>query len=88
MRPNLTVSREGVDATETAESEEDEHVSIPCHDSANTSIHNYAEDHDENFNESEGHGLAMTEVVENRRADETPHIPNPEKTAVQDLVPL
>ncbi|GKB07456.1 hypothetical protein Tco_0835740 [Tanacetum coccineum] len=93
VRPNPTVSREDVDATKTAESRENEHVSIPRHDSANTSIHNYAEDHDENF-ESEGHGLAMTEVVENRHADETEltgtptPFPNPEKAVVQDLVPL
>ncbi|GJR71069.1 hypothetical protein Tco_0083434 [Tanacetum coccineum] len=70
VAPNPSVLLKDVDDVETAESREDEHVSIPRHDSANTSIHNYAEDHDESFNESEGHGLTMTETVETRdRAD-------------------
>ncbi|GJV21590.1 hypothetical protein Tco_1370610 [Tanacetum coccineum] len=70
VAPNPSVLLKDVDDVETAESREDEHVSIPRHDSANTSIHNYAEDHDESFHESEGHGLAMTETVETRdRAD-------------------
>ncbi|GKA47623.1 hypothetical protein Tco_0740506 [Tanacetum coccineum] len=43
------------------------------------------------FNESEGHGLTMTETVETRHANETRltetpvPAPNPEKTAVQDI---
>ncbi|GJY08256.1 hypothetical protein Tco_0375310 [Tanacetum coccineum] len=94
VAPNPSVLLKDVDDVETAESREDEHVSIPRHDSANTSIHNYAEDHDESFNESEGHGLTMTETVETRHANETRltetpvPAPNPEKTAVQDIVPV
>ncbi|GKG49328.1 hypothetical protein Tco_0515780, partial [Tanacetum coccineum] len=44
-----------VDDAGTAESREDEHVSVPHHDSANTT-HNYTVDHDESFGESGGHG--------------------------------
>ncbi|GKF88464.1 hypothetical protein Tco_0259341, partial [Tanacetum coccineum] len=94
MTPNPSLLLKNVDDVEIAESREDEHVSIPCHDSANTSIHNYAEDHDESFNESEGHGLTMTEMVEIHHANETILIetpvpaPNPEKTVVQDIVPV
>ncbi|GKD09399.1 hypothetical protein Tco_1189084, partial [Tanacetum coccineum] len=74
----------------TAESREDEHVSVPRHDFANTSIHNYATDHDESFDESGGHG----KMVETHHADETRltvtpvPAPNPEKTVLQDLVPV
>ncbi|GJW27425.1 hypothetical protein Tco_0044300 [Tanacetum coccineum] len=73
----------------TAESREDEHVSVPHHDSANTT-HNHTVDHDESFGESRGHG----ETVETHPADETrlteSPVParNPEKTVVQDLVPM
>ncbi|GKC00269.1 hypothetical protein Tco_0986405 [Tanacetum coccineum] len=94
MAPNPSFLLKDGDDVETAESREDEHVSIPRHDSANTSIHNYAEDHDESFNESEGHGLTMTETVETHHANETRltetpvPAPNPEKTAVQDIVPV
>ncbi|GJZ53737.1 hypothetical protein Tco_0608622, partial [Tanacetum coccineum] len=93
VAPDPSVLLKDVDV-ETAESQEDEHVSIPRHDSANTSIHNYAEDHDEGFHESEGHGLTMTEMVETRHANETRltetpvPAPNPEKAAVQDIVPM
>ncbi|GJW72243.1 kinesin-like protein KIN-7O [Tanacetum coccineum] len=92
--PNPSFLLKDVDDAGTAESREDEHVSIPRHDSANTSIHNYAEDHDESFNESEGHGLTMTETVETYQANETRLTetpvpsPNPEKTDVQDIVPV
>ncbi|GJW11367.1 hypothetical protein Tco_1577194 [Tanacetum coccineum] len=79
-----------VDDAGTAESREDEHVSVPRHDSANTSIHNYAADHDESFDESGGHGETVeTHPADETRLTETP-VPalNPEKTAVQDLVPV
>ncbi|GJV58508.1 hypothetical protein Tco_1459513 [Tanacetum coccineum] len=88
MALNPSFLLKDVDDAGTAESREDEHVSIPRHDSANTSIHNYAEDHDESFNESEGHGLTMTETVETYHANETrlaeTPVPalNPEKTVV------
>ncbi|GKA87492.1 hypothetical protein Tco_0809256 [Tanacetum coccineum] len=78
-----------VDDAGTAESREDEHVSVPPHDSANTT-HNHTVDHDESFGESRGHG----ETVETHPADETrlteSPVParNPEKTVVQDLVPV
>ncbi|GJS83778.1 hypothetical protein Tco_0750319 [Tanacetum coccineum] len=94
MAPNPSLLLKDVDDVETAKSREDEHVIIPRHDSANTSIHNYAEDHDESFNKSEGHGLTMTEMVEIHHANETRLIetpvpaPNPEKTVVQDIVPV
>ncbi|GJZ06375.1 hypothetical protein Tco_0540168 [Tanacetum coccineum] len=74
---------------ELAESREDEHVSIPHHDSTNTT-HNHTVDHDESFGESRGHG----ETVETHPADETrlteSPVPaqNPEKTAVQDFIPV
>ncbi|GJS66020.1 hypothetical protein Tco_0680584 [Tanacetum coccineum] len=94
MAPNPSFLLKDVDDAGTAESREDEHVSVPRHDSANTSIHNYAADHDESFDESGGHGLTMTETVETHHADETRltetpvPAPNPEKTVVQDLVPV
>ncbi|GKB79418.1 hypothetical protein Tco_0946313 [Tanacetum coccineum] len=94
VAPNPPVLLKDVDDVEIVESREDEHVSIPRHDSANTSIHNYAEDHDKNFNESEGHGQTMTKTVETRHADETRltetpvPAPNPEKTAVKDIIPV
>ncbi|GJZ66698.1 hypothetical protein Tco_0623394 [Tanacetum coccineum] len=90
VAPNPSFLLKDVDDAGTAESREDEHVSVPRHESANTSIHNYAADHDERFDESRGHG----ETVETRPADETrlteTPVPaqNPEKTAVQDLVPV
>ncbi|GKC05945.1 hypothetical protein Tco_0997555 [Tanacetum coccineum] len=52
MAPNPSFLLKNVEDTGTAESREDEHVSVPRHDSANTSIHNYAADHDESFDES------------------------------------
>ncbi|GJT67622.1 gypsy type transposase [Tanacetum coccineum] len=73
MAPNPSFLLKDVDDAGTAESREDEHVSVPRHDSANTSIHNYAADHDERFDE-------LTESPVPAR--------NPEKTAVQDLVPV
>ncbi|GJU54525.1 gypsy type transposase [Tanacetum coccineum] len=94
MAPNPSLLLKDVNDVEIAESQEDEHVSIPRHDSANTSIHNYAEDHDESFNESEGHDLTMTETVEIHHANETrlteTPVPasNPEKTVVPDIVPV
>ncbi|GJR84057.1 hypothetical protein Tco_0154842 [Tanacetum coccineum] len=94
MAPNPSFLLKDVDDAGTAESREDEHVSVPHHDSANTSIHNYAADHDESFDESGGHGLTMTKMVETHHADETRltetpiPAPNPEKTVVQDLVPV
>ncbi|GJX63370.1 hypothetical protein Tco_0296270 [Tanacetum coccineum] len=94
MAPNPSFLLKDVDDAETTKSQEDEHVSIPRHDSANTSIHNYAKDHDESFNESEGHNLTMTETVETYHANETRltetpvPAPNPEKTVVQDIVPM
>ncbi|GJV21593.1 hypothetical protein Tco_1370613 [Tanacetum coccineum] len=71
MAPNPSFLLKDVDDAGTAESREDEHVSIPLHDYANTSIHNYAKDHNESFNESEGHGLAMTETIETHHANKT-----------------
>ncbi|GJV73637.1 hypothetical protein Tco_1493632 [Tanacetum coccineum] len=94
MAPNPSFLLKDVDDVGTAESREDEHVSVPRHDSANTSIHNYAADHDESFDESGGHGLTMTEIVETHHAHETKltetpvPVPNPEKTVVQDIVPV
>ncbi|GJV04113.1 zinc finger, CCHC-type containing protein [Tanacetum coccineum] len=76
-----------LDDAGTAESREDEHVSIPHHDSTNTT-HNHTVDHDESFGESRGHG----ETIETHPADETrlteSPVPaqNPKKTVVQDLV--
>ncbi|GJR64817.1 hypothetical protein Tco_0010882 [Tanacetum coccineum] len=89
VAPNPSFLLKDVDDAGTAESREDEHVSIPHHDSANTT-HNHTVDHDESFGESRGHG----ETVETHPADETrlteSPVParNPEKTAVQDLVPV
>ncbi|GJY04455.1 hypothetical protein Tco_0370395 [Tanacetum coccineum] len=65
MAPNPSFLLKDVEDAGTAESREDEHVSIPRHDSANTSIHNYAADHDESFDESGGHGLTMLKYLEN-----------------------
>ncbi|GJZ42148.1 hypothetical protein Tco_0589034 [Tanacetum coccineum] len=90
VAPNPSFLLKDVDDVGTAESREDEHVSVPRHDSANTSTHNYASDHDESFDESRGH----EETVEAHPADETrlteTPVPtrNPEKMAVQDLVPV
>ncbi|GJU89309.1 hypothetical protein Tco_1301732, partial [Tanacetum coccineum] len=77
MAPNPSFLLEDVDDAGTSESREDEHVSVPRHDSANTSIHNYAADHDESLDESRGHGLTKTPVP----------TPNPDKTVVQDIIP-
>ncbi|GJS41511.1 hypothetical protein Tco_0566554 [Tanacetum coccineum] len=90
VAPNPSFLLKDVDDAGTAESREDEHVSVPRHDSANTSIHNYAADHDESFDESRGHGETVeTHPADETRLTETP-VParNPEKTAVQDLVPV
>ncbi|GJT07401.1 hypothetical protein Tco_0841863 [Tanacetum coccineum] len=90
VAPNPSFLLKDVDDAGTAESREDEHVSVPRHDSANTSIHNYAADHDESFDESGGHGETVeTHPADETRLTETP-VPalNPEKTAVQDLVPV
>ncbi|GKF10958.1 hypothetical protein Tco_0048884, partial [Tanacetum coccineum] len=94
MTPNPSFLLKDVNDAGTAESREDEHVSVPRHDSANTSIHNYDADHDASFDESGGHGLTVTETVETRHANETRltetpvPAPNPEKTVVHDLVPV
>ncbi|GJS83995.1 hypothetical protein Tco_0750536 [Tanacetum coccineum] len=66
VAPNPSLLLKDVDDAGTAESREDEHVSIPHHDSANTT-HNHTVDHDESFGESRGHG----ETVETHPADET-----------------
>ncbi|GKD80826.1 hypothetical protein Tco_1347665, partial [Tanacetum coccineum] len=67
VAPNPSFLLKDVDDVGTAESREDEHVSVPRHDSANTSTHNYAADHDESFDESRGHG----ETIETHPTDET-----------------
>ncbi|GJU47585.1 hypothetical protein Tco_1204851, partial [Tanacetum coccineum] len=88
VAPNPSFLLKDVDDAGTAESREGEHVSVPHHDSANTT-HDHTVDHDESFGESRGHG----ETVETHPADETmltesPILArNPEKTVVQDLVP-
>ncbi|GKB18980.1 hypothetical protein Tco_0852903 [Tanacetum coccineum] len=90
VAPNPSFLLKDVGDAGTAESRENEHVSVPHHDSANTSIHNYAADHDESFDESGGHGETIeTHPADETRLTETP-VParNPEKTAVQDLVPV
>ncbi|GJZ16547.1 hypothetical protein Tco_0552224 [Tanacetum coccineum] len=90
VAPNPSFLLKDVDDVGTAESREDEHVSVPRHDSANTSTHNYAADHDESFDESRGHGETIeTHPTDETRLTETP-VParNPEKMAVQDLVPV
>ncbi|GJU40066.1 hypothetical protein Tco_1193023 [Tanacetum coccineum] len=48
VAPNPSFLLKDVDDAGTAESREDEHVSVPHHDSANTT-HNYTVDHDESF---------------------------------------
>ncbi|GKA82944.1 hypothetical protein Tco_0789692 [Tanacetum coccineum] len=89
VAPNPSFLLKDVDDAGTAESREDEHVSVPPHDSANTT-HNYTVDHDESFDESGEHG----ETVETHPADETrlteSLVPtrNLEKRAAQDLVPV
>ncbi|GJW83464.1 RNA-directed DNA polymerase, eukaryota, reverse transcriptase zinc-binding domain protein [Tanacetum coccineum] len=89
VAPNPYFLLKDVDDAGTAESRGDEHVSVPYHDSANTT-HDHTVDHDESFGESRGHG----ETVETHPADETrlteSPVParNPEKTAVQNLVPV
>ncbi|GJX62727.1 hypothetical protein Tco_0295627 [Tanacetum coccineum] len=78
-----------VDDAGTAESRGDEHVSVPYHDSANTT-HDHTVDHDESFGESRGHGeTVVTYPADETRLTESP-VPawNPEKTAVQNLVPV
>ncbi|GKA35826.1 hypothetical protein Tco_0722317 [Tanacetum coccineum] len=90
VAPNPSFLLKDVNDAGTAESRENKHVSVPHHDSANTSIHNYAADHDESFDESGGHGeMIETHPADETRLTETP-VParNPEKTAVQDLVPV
>ncbi|GJX70525.1 hypothetical protein Tco_0307696 [Tanacetum coccineum] len=90
VAPDPSFLVKDVDDVGTAESREDEHVSVPRHDSANTSAHNYAADHDESFDESRGHReTAETHPADGTRLTETP-VParNPEKMAVQDLVPV
>ncbi|GJU65340.1 hypothetical protein Tco_1247175 [Tanacetum coccineum] len=90
VAPNPSFLLKDVDDVGTAESREDEHVSVPRHDSANTSTHNYASDHDESFDESRGHEETVeTHLADETRLTETP-VParNPEKMAVQDLVPV
>ncbi|GJW09009.1 hypothetical protein Tco_1571432 [Tanacetum coccineum] len=90
VAPNLSFLLKDVGDAGTAEPRENEHVSVPHHDSANTSIHNYAADHDESFDESGGHGETIeTHPADETRLTETP-VParNPEKTVVQDLVPV
>ncbi|GKF84047.1 hypothetical protein Tco_0248945, partial [Tanacetum coccineum] len=88
VAPNPSFLLKDVDDARTAESREDEHVSVPRHDSANISIHNYAADPDESFDELGGHGLSMTETVETHHADETRltetpvPAPNPKMTVV------
>ncbi|GKD77940.1 hypothetical protein Tco_1340561 [Tanacetum coccineum] len=88
IAPNPSFLLKDVDEG-TAESREDEHVSVPHNYSANTNP-DYIVEHDESFGESRGHG----ETVETHPADETrlteSPVParNPEKTAVQDLVPV
>ncbi|GJU39559.1 hypothetical protein Tco_1192516 [Tanacetum coccineum] len=79
-----------VDDAGTVKSRENKHVSVLHHDSANTSIHNYAADHDESFDGSGGHRETIeTHPADETRLTETP-VParNPEKIAVQDLVPV
>ncbi|GKC02380.1 hypothetical protein Tco_0993990 [Tanacetum coccineum] len=66
VAPDPSFLLKDVDDARTAKSREDEHVSVPPHDSANTT-HNHTVDHDESFGESRGHG----ETVEAHPADET-----------------
>ncbi|GJU95123.1 hypothetical protein Tco_1319879 [Tanacetum coccineum] len=51
VAPNPSFLLKDVDDAGTAESRGDEHVSVPYHDSANTT-HNHTVDHDESFGES------------------------------------
>ncbi|GJY56742.1 hypothetical protein Tco_0455857 [Tanacetum coccineum] len=84
VAPNPSFLLKDVDDTGTAESREDEHVSVPRHDSANTSIHNYVADHDKSFDGSGGHGeMVETHPADKTRLTKTP-VParNPEKTIV------
>ncbi|GKA80452.1 hypothetical protein Tco_0787048 [Tanacetum coccineum] len=89
VAPNPSFLLKDVDDAGTAESREGEHVSVPPHDSANTT-RDHTVDHDESFGESRGHG----ETVETHPADETKLTESPipvrnlEKTAVHDLVPV
>ncbi|GJX30790.1 hypothetical protein Tco_0240645 [Tanacetum coccineum] len=89
VAPNPSFLLKDVDDAGTAESREGEHVSVPPHDSANTT-HNHTVDHNKSFGESRGH----RETVETHPDDETrlteSPVParNPEKTAVQDLFPV
>ncbi|GJZ74781.1 hypothetical protein Tco_0639246 [Tanacetum coccineum] len=81
VAPNPSFLLKDVDEG-TAESQEDEHVSVPNNDSANTNPDHTVE-HDESFGESRGHGEDETRLTESP-------IParNPEKTVAQDLVPM
>ncbi|GJV52480.1 hypothetical protein Tco_1448221 [Tanacetum coccineum] len=81
VAPNPSFLLKDVDEG-TAESQEDEHVSVPNNDSANTNPDHTVE-HDESFGESRGHGEDETRLTESP-------VParNPEKTVAQDLVPL
>ncbi|GJW86314.1 hypothetical protein Tco_0161654 [Tanacetum coccineum] len=88
VAPNPSFLLKDVDEG-TAESREDEHVSVPHNDSANTNPDHTVE-HDESFGESRGHGEAVeTNPDDETRLTESP-VParNPEKTTVQDLVPM
>ncbi|GKE13424.1 hypothetical protein Tco_1416975 [Tanacetum coccineum] len=81
VAPNPSFLLKDVDEG-TAESQEDEHVSVPNNDSANTNPDHTVE-HDESFGESRGHGEDETRLTESP-------VParNPEKTVAQDLVPM
>ncbi|GJW88841.1 hypothetical protein Tco_0164181 [Tanacetum coccineum] len=81
VAPNPSFLLKDVDEG-TVESQEDEHVSVPNNDSANTNP-DHAVEHDESFGESIGHGEDETRLTESL-------VParNPEKTVAQDLVPM
>ncbi|GJT78195.1 hypothetical protein Tco_1044920 [Tanacetum coccineum] len=83
VAPNPSFLLKDVDNARTVESREDEHVSVPHHDSTNTT-HNHIVDHDESFGESRGHGETVeTHLADETRLTESP-VParNPKKTAV------
>ncbi|GKA06199.1 hypothetical protein Tco_0685423 [Tanacetum coccineum] len=81
VAPNPSFLLKDVDEG-TVESQEDEHVSVPNNDSANTNPDHTVE-HDESFGESRGHGEDETRLTKSP-------VParNPEKTVAQDLVPM
>ncbi|GKC28392.1 hypothetical protein Tco_1035686, partial [Tanacetum coccineum] len=81
VAPNPSFLLKDVDEG-TAESQEDEHVSVPNNDSANTNPDHTVE-HDESFGESRGHGEDETRLTESPAPAR-----NPEKTVAQDLVPM